>query len=92
MPFYICWLRKRIKGKYTTNRAIADLNGVLTRAGRGCCRYRLSIGSPDNPPNRAMRVRVMVQGKRLPGDYRIRFYSREQRWFRHARAALAAPT
>jgi VWFA-related protein len=76
----------------TTNRAIADLDGVLTRAGRECCRYRLSIGSPDNPPNRAMRVRVMVQGKRLPGDYRIRFYSPEQRWFRHARAALAAPT
>ena len=76
----------------TTNRAMADLDVMLASVGRRCCMYRLSIGPPPDPPNRAMRVRVMVRGSRLPGDYRIQFYPAHERWFRHARAALAAPS
>ncbi|MCZ6650625.1 MAG: hypothetical protein O7D35_08145 [Acidobacteria bacterium] len=76
----------------TTNRAMADLPAMLASAGRRCCMYRLSIAPPPDPPNRAMRVRVMVRGRRLPGDYRIQFYPAHERWFRHARAALASPS
>jgi hypothetical protein len=70
------------------SRTLHDLPLTLDRAGRECCMYRLSVQVPDDPPRRTLRAKVAVRGRTLDLSYRVRFYTPQERWFRHARLAL----
>ncbi|TDI48168.1 MAG: hypothetical protein E2P00_00180 [Acidobacteria bacterium] len=70
------------------NQTIFDLHEVLDKAGRECCMYRLSVQVPDDPPRRTLRAKIAVQGRTLDLNYRVRFYTPQERWFRQARMAL----
>jgi hypothetical protein len=72
----------------TASRTLYDLPGTLDRAGRECCMYRLSVQVPEDPPRRTLRAKVAVRGQTLDLSYRVRFYTPQERWFRHARLAL----
>ncbi|TDI29356.1 MAG: hypothetical protein E2P03_10320 [Acidobacteria bacterium] len=70
------------------NQTMFDLHEVLDKAGRECCMYRLSVQVPDDPPRRTLRAKIAVQGRTLDLNYRVRFYTPQERWFRQARMAL----
>ncbi|MCZ6746517.1 MAG: hypothetical protein O7C74_04805, partial [Acidobacteria bacterium] len=70
------------------SRTLHDLPLTLDRAGRECCMYRLSVQVPEDPPRHTLRAKVAVRGRTLDLSYRVRFYTPQERWFRHARLAL----
>ncbi|TDI48167.1 MAG: hypothetical protein E2P00_00175 [Acidobacteria bacterium] len=70
------------------SRTLYDLPTTLGKAGRECCMYRLSVQVPDDPPRRTLRATVAVRGRTLGLNYRVRFYTTQERWFRQARLAL----
>ncbi|TDI34811.1 MAG: hypothetical protein E2P03_02420, partial [Acidobacteria bacterium] len=70
------------------SRTLSDLPATMNRAGRECCMYRLSVQVPEDPPRRTLRATVAVRGRTLNLSYRVRFYTTQERWFRHARLAL----
>jgi hypothetical protein len=73
------------------NRGEQDLYPVLRAAGRGCpCIYRLGL-EPPGERSRVYRVKVVVNGRRLPHRQRAQVLTLEDRWARGAYAVLTNP-